>query len=95
VISPTQDTISTAAITIAPEMAEAYTAFLAELPELLQTHYGQWAAFHRSSRVAVAATQKAALEQAIEKGFDPRAILVQCAVPPLPDLVDTEELLGV
>ena len=62
-----------------PAILEAQRVYLQDLPELLKTHRGQWAAYYGTERLAIAATQDALLEECFARGY--QEFFIRCIEP--------------
>jgi hypothetical protein len=62
-----------------PEILEAQTTFLQDLPELLKERRGQWVAYYGSKRIAIAPTEMALNEECRRQGY--RHCLIRCIWP--------------
>jgi hypothetical protein len=62
-----------------PAILEAQTAFLRDLPELLQERRGQWVAYYGDRRIGFAETEDALGRECLRQGYTD--YLVRCVGP--------------
>ncbi len=73
---------------ILPVIARSQQAFINELPQLLQTHYRQWVAYHNGQRIGFAPTQTRLYRACVQQGFPRTEVLVRCIQPEIPDDIE-------
>lgn len=64
-----------------PMMARSLEAFRRDLPELLETHYHQWVAYHGDQRLFFGRTQTKLYERCLRRGLEPDEFMV-CSIEP-------------
>jgi hypothetical protein len=62
-----------------PEILEAQTAFLRDLPELLKERRGQWVAYYGAKRIGFGETEEALWQECLRQGY--QNFLVRCVWP--------------
>jgi len=66
-----------------PEHASAsYETFLRELPDLLRSHPGQWAAYQDGIRQGIGLRRREFIKQMYDQGCDPKRLLFFTIEPP-------------
>jgi hypothetical protein len=57
--------------------AQAHQTFLRELPELLEKHPDEWVAYRGEARLGLGAGKTVLLQQCLQRGLDPKELLVR------------------
>jgi len=77
-----------------PAMIErSQVAFRRDLPDLLQTHYRQWVAYHGDERIGFGRTQFELYELCLSRGLTDDEFVVRSVEPEMPDDIDLNELI--
>jgi hypothetical protein len=86
-VSPTRQSTST------PQMTRNYRAFLRDLPGLLATHAGGWAAYSGDLQIGTGSSKRALYRDCIAAGYRDGEFLI-CGIEP-PQSVELDDLLDV
>jgi hypothetical protein len=70
---------------VAPMIAQSLDAFRRDLPQLLQTHYRQWVAYHGDTRIGFARNGSKLYDTCLRRGLKRDEFLVCFVAPEIPD----------
>src|SRR5262249_17942357 len=76
-----------APIEVPPLVLEANRAFERDLPSMLQTHPGKWAAYRGSERVGFDTDPDVLHQNCLKRGFSDGEFIVRCVVPHLDEVM--------
>jgi hypothetical protein len=63
------------------DLADAQAAFEKCLPQLMQSHYGQWVAFHGDRLIGTADSEADLYETCFRRGLEQEQFIIRCLLP--------------
>ena len=76
-----EETLAPGLLPVPPGIQLSQAAFRRNLPQLLQTHYRQWVAYHGNQRIGFGRSKTKLIQECLRRGI-PRDQFVVCSIEP-------------
>ena len=81
-------------VAIPPGILEGRRAFLRDLPDLLKTNHGDWAAYTKDHRVGCGPSKRELYQKCLDQGLKEGEFVVCSVVPDVPSQADDPVVVG-
>ena len=78
---------------VAPMIERSQAAFRRDLPDLMNTHYRRWVAYHGDERIGFGRDKIDLYNECLRRGLKRGRFIVRSVEPEMPEEIDPEELL--